>query len=457
VNRFVPALLVAAFLGSFGALLGCSTSDNGTIQIITDEEAGTFTASPALTKLSIVAESGDASTVLATAQLPTSTIDLGKLSETSSVVSIAVEGFDSSNMQRAFGATLPVEYGALAGQTISVFLQRKGTLARLPGPLTDARQAPTLSVLQGEYLLVTGGSETQSATTTQLYDFGFFTPVGSPPTLPIAPQSIALAGTVAWLIDDTAGWYFDFSSNSSAALTLPTGGTFADIAGGATVIDANGAQYIVGATRLTGSATDKVLKVDPSDGSNSAYPYGNTTWITLSAPRLGAAATWTSNYGLVVAGGSNTAAGVEYVMASATGTALSQFPPDPSFGAGAAALDGTHVLVAGGGTGLFQDPGVRDLNLGCAGGSAACATVGSWGNLPVVVSPAQSFAWGTATDGLVVGNEFGAGTTHVFRLSPTGITEVPTRTPHTNARAAWSPVGSIVVFGGANVIESFTP
>jgi hypothetical protein len=458
VNRFVPALLLVPALALAGGVLGCNSSDTGSIQIITDEEAGTFTASPALTKLSVVAESGDASTVLATAQLPTSTIDLGQLSETASVVSIAVEGFDSSNTQRAFGATLPVEYGALAGQTISVFVQRKGTLARLPSPLTDVRQSPTLSVLQGEYLLVTGGSETPVAKTTQLYDFGFFTPVGTPPTLPIAPQSIALAGTVAWLIDDTAGWYFDFSSNASAALALPTGGTFADIAGGATVIDANGAQYIVGATRLTGSPTDKVLKVDPNDGTNSAYPYGNTTWFTLSAPRLGAAAAWTSTYGLVVAGGSNTAAGVEYVMSgSSTGVALTQFPPDPAFGAGAAALDGAHVLVAGGGTGLFQDPGVRDLDLGCAGGSASCATVISWGNLPVVVSPAQTFSWGATSDGLVVGNEFGAGTTHVFRLSPTSITEVPTRTPHTNARAAWSPVGSIVLFGGANVIESFTP
>jgi hypothetical protein len=55
-----------------------------------------------------------------------------------------------------------------------------------------------------------------------------------------------------------------------------------------------------------------------------------------------------------------------------------------------------------------------------------------------------------------VGNE-PSGATHVFRLTPTSVTEVPTRTPHINARAAWSPVGSIVLVGGANVIESFTP
>jgi hypothetical protein len=83
--------------------------------------------------------------------------------------------------------------------------------------------------------------------------------------------------------------------------------------------------------------------------------------------------------------------------------------------------------------------------------------VTSWGNLPVLLGSAQAFAWAAPGDALVIGNEFGAGDTHVFRLGTTGPTEVPTRVPHENARAAWSPVGSIVLFGGASVIESFTP
>jgi hypothetical protein len=29
--------------------------------------------------------------------------------------------------------------------------------------------------------------------------------------------------------------------------------------------------------------------------------------------------------------------------------------------------------------------------------------------------------------------------------------------PHKNATAVWSPVGSVVLFGGANRIESFVP
>ena len=107
--------------------------------------------------------------------------------------------------------------------------------------------------------------------------------------------------------------------------------------------------------------------------------------------------------------------------------------------------------------GFFADPGVRDLDLGCTPPSASCTTVTSWGNLPVLLGSAQAFAWAAPGDALVIGNEFGAGDTHVFRLSTTGPTEVPTRVPHENARAAWSPVGSIVLFGGASVIESFTP
>ena len=56
-----------------------------------------------------------------------------------------------------------------------------------------------------------------------------------------------------------------------------------------------------------------------------------------------------------------------------------------------------------------------------------------------------------------MGNEFKTGTTYVFRLTKKGATEVPTKVATLNARAAWSPVGSVVLFGGANVIESFTP
>jgi hypothetical protein len=449
-------LLGAALAGS--ATVSCKSVDNGTIQIITDEDAGTFTKSPALTELQVIAvESADASTVLATAQLPTSTIDLGQLSESTPVVSLNVTGLDSSKTPRVFGATLPLQYAALAGQTIPVFVQRKGELALLPGPLSDSRPAPVLAVIQGEFLLVAGGSDPSLAAKTQLFDFGAFAAYATPPMLPAVPQSIALSGTVAWLINAKGATYFDFGTSGYAAIPVPSGGSFADVAGGATVIDPNGIQYIVGGTRTTGEASAMVLKIDPTDASDSKYPYGKPSWITLTTPRLGAGAAWVDTRGLVVAGGNTTSAGpgIEIVNTTFTESSALPFPADESFGVAAAALDAQHVLLAGGITPTFQEPGVRAIDLGCTpSASATCVT--PWGALPFPLESAQTFAW-METDGLVVGSEFATGDTHVFRLSPKSALEVPTRVPHKNARAVWSPVGSIVLFGGAGALESFVP
>ncbi len=453
--RFVWAL-------PFAGVLGCTSSAQGTIQIITDEEAGTFTESPVPTELQILAvQSADASTTLATAKLPATTIDLGQLDVNAAAVSINVSGLDATGARRVFGASLPLQYGALADQTVPVFVQRTGGFARLPGPLSDSRQSPVLAVLQGEFLLIAGGSDAALSKTTQIFDFGAFGAFGSPPSgLLTAPKSLALVGTVAWLIDDTGGTYFDFSDSVEEAIPVPPMGTFADVAGGATVIDPNGVQYIVGGTRTTGPASAKVLKIDPGDLTNASCPScGNPSWLTLTVPRLGAAAAWVDGLGLVVSGGNVTstadAAGIEVVrLGSSTGTGL-PFPSDPSTGAGAAALDAHHLLVAGGATPSLDDPGVRDIDLDCTpSSSSSCVT--TWATLPFALASAQAFAW-TVTDGLVVGNQARTGTTYAFRLTPKSATEVPTKVEHTDARAAWSPVGSVVLFGGANVLESFTP
>lgn len=459
MNRLrLLALPLAAGAGS--ATVGCHSADTGTIQLITDEEAGTFSESPVPTELQVVAiESADASTVLATAQLPTSTIDLGQLSETAPVVSLNITGYDAAHDRRVFGACLPVQYDALAGQTIPIFVQRTGEFARLPGPLTDSRQAPVLAVLQGEDLLVAGGSDPSLATTTQLFDFGPFTAFAAPPALPGVPESIAFTyGTVAWVINSTASYYYDFSGTyATSSLTAPANGSFADVAGGATIFDENGAQYIVGATRTTGGRTAMVLKVDPNDFSDTSYPFGNAKWFTLKTSRLGAGATWVVGKGLVVVGGNTSATdpGVEIVDETFDASTPFPSPADESYGLGAATLDGSHVLVAGGVSPSKQDPGVREIDLGCAPSmSQTCTT--TWATFPFAIDSAQTFAF-TATDGLVVGSQVGTRNTYVFRLSPTSATEVLTKEPHVDARAVWSPVGSIVLFGGGNQLESFTP
>ncbi len=445
----LPPLLVAA----------CTNTPQGTLQLNTGGETDTFTRAPAPTTLRVDAvDSSGHVTTLASAHLPTSTVDLGTQDENASAI-LEVSGLDDTGKRLVYGATVPVQYGALESINLPVFVQRTGELARMPSPLSDSRPAPALAQVQGQYLFVGGGSDSAIALSTQLYDCEALSPLASPPTVTRAPESVAFVGTVALLIDSQGGTYFDFSANAYQDVTPPTGATFADVAGGQTIVSDTGTEYIVGATRTTGAPTAAVLVINPSDTSVSADVTGKLSWATLSAPRLGAGATWVTGRGLVVTGGSAMAQGVEILgpLPATKGSPLA-YGADPSVGAGATGFppsdDAQHVLVAGGLGPTGRDAGVRLIDLACT----AMCTPTVWSSLPVAIGNAQAFAW-NPTEGLVLGSEGpgGTGTTHVFHLTSTAATEVPTKVPHTNARAAVSPLGSIVVVGGASEIESFYP
>jgi hypothetical protein len=253
-------------------------------------------------------------------------------------------------------------------------------------------------------------------------------------------------------MDAEGGTYFGFSDDYVGAISLPSG-SFADVAGGATITDENGAEYVVAATRTMGLASAKVLKIDPNDSSNSSYPYGNPSWLMLAQARLGAAATWVTGRGLVVAGGATSGAGIEIVAAGTTAGIALPYPADSSTGSGAAMLDASHVLLAGGLTPTGADAGVRVVDLGCAAGCSPTP----WPGLTTPLIRAQVFVGGDGANLLVVGSEPATGITHVYRLSSSAATEIPTRMTHVNARAAVSPTGTVVLFGGAATIESFTP
>jgi hypothetical protein len=89
-------------------------------------------------------------------------------------------------------------------------------------------------------------------------------------------------------------------------------------------------------------------------------------------------------------------------------------------------------------------------------------TPATWSALKVAVGAAQVFTI-DAANAFMIGSEASmggaaSGTSHAYRLTSTTATEVPFKVPRQNARAALSPVGSIVVVGGgAAEIESFTP
>jgi hypothetical protein len=445
VRRGHLVLLLSAALGP-----ACSSSDSGGIQLVTGGETDTFTRAPAPTRLRVdaVDPSGKVTT-LSTTSLPATTIDLGSHSE-NTVSALNVTGLDATGNRVVFGASLPLFYGGLAGVTLPVFVQRVGELARLPGALSDARHAPLLAQVQGQYLFVGGGTESATATTTQLYDYGALAPLPSPPTLPFAPQSVAFVGTVAWLFSASGtASYYDFSTGGQATIPPLAGGSFADVTGGATVAGDGGVQFIVGATRTSGAPTAAVLQIDAASTAKPAYLYGGPTWLTLTAPRLGASSAWVTGRGLVVVGGSASAAGAEIVAPGATKGSALPFPPDDSVDCGATALDNQTVLVAGGISATVGSPGVRAIDLRC---SSQCAPVAWEPSLPV--ASAQAFTIDPAS-ALVVGSEFVTGATHVFRVTTAKATEIPTKVPRAYARAIWSPVGSVLLVGGASLVESF--
>jgi hypothetical protein len=454
----------------------CNSAASGSIQIITGEETDTFTQSPVPTTILVQAEDPTTSdkTTLGSGPYSSTTIDLGKQDE-DAVASILVTATDANNNELIYGASIPLEYGALDGETLPIFVQRVGQNARLPNPPADSRQAPTLALLSDRFLILGGGSAASTSLTTQVYDFAQFNLLDPPPVLPIVPASMPIVGTVA-LVLDTAGdaEYYDFSQDTASTVTPlvdGTGFTFADVAGGQTIYDGtdgNGYVFVVGATRTTGLPTAAVLMINPNDTSNASYPTGNMSWLSLTAPRLGASAAWVGARGLVIAGGNggSSVAGVEILAVSSTLGAGLNYPPDASAGSGMTALDQTqHVLLAGGLTPSGTDAGVREIDLACTVGCMPTPWGPNNGALPVAITAASTFTF-DAAHAFVVGSEPMASTsttpglTHTFTLTTAGAAEVPTKVPHTNASAIVSPMlSSVLVVGGASggEIESFTP
>jgi hypothetical protein len=464
-------------------LLACSSTDSGSLQITFGEETNVFTEAPAPTTLTVYAiDSSNNATTLGTGPVSTSDIDLGDQDE-SSAASIMVLGTTASGTDVVAGTTLGLEYGALSGGTLPVFVQRTNEWARPPNPPSDARQSPTLAVVSGEFLFIGGGTNGNGAgdaggplTSIDLYDFAALGPVANAPTMPFAPESMPVVGTVALLLAHGAAAYYDFSQDITAVvqpLASANGFTFDDVAGGQVLYDYDNtsgtldAVFVVGATRAQGTPTQAVLEIDATDTSNSNYPSGNLHWFALTTPRLGAAAAWTGT-ALVVVGGnaSSSGYGAEQLVPSANNAsfqALEQFPFDPSSGEGGAALSTGSVLVAGGITPTGQDAGVRLYDLTCttpsSGGMVPCIT--PWATLPVALTGASTFVLGSTltVPAVVIGNEPDSGLTHTFLLTETSATPLATKVPHYNAAAIQSPLGfgSVVLYGGANEIESLFP
>jgi hypothetical protein len=422
----VRALFIATAMLASSA---CDSTPTATLQLDLGGETGVFTQDPAPTTIAVnVVDSTGAKKSLFSGAI-NDTITLADVDQNDEGY-IDLQATDANGVVRVRGRSLPVTFGSLADSSLDLFVQRTGELARMPGNV-DARQAPIVDLVGGQYVLVAGGGSASSA----LYDLLNWAPLSTPPTLPTTAKSLAVSGASLLLIDDMGGTSFDLTDSTSTAITMPQGGTFAEVIGGATVYGSDGTAYIIGGTRTTGDPTARVLKV-ATDGTLS--------FVNLSASRLGAAAVWVEGRGVVVVGGSATAPGVEVLGGGGTSAAALAYAPISASMLSAAAIDATHV-VAG------QAPIVIDLS--CA---AACMAA-SWAKPATTFVHADYFPLpGLTTDILATGWD-GNNDTHVFRITQMSATEIALKVARKQARGIALPNGAIAVVGGAPQAESFFP
>lgn len=426
------------------ALAACGSDPRGTLALSTGEETEVFSRQPAPETLVVDAvdvETGER-TSLVRAPLPAERIDLGER-DALSVVRVHVDAIDAEGRVLITGRSMPMQFGALGLATI--FVQRTGEFARMPGPVGDGREAPAVAGVIGRFVFVSGGEGAPGgAAQTQLYDLGALSRLERPPALPVAPKTVASYGTRQLLIHDEGATWFELSDSSVEVAQAPDGGAFAEVSGGAVIVTPDATTYVVGGARRAGGASARVLRV-ARDGA--------LAFLSLTHARLGAAATWVEGRGLIVAGGSADTAGAELLAAGATRASALPFAPDATIGGAAAPLDGSRVLLVGGVDEAGAAAIPRVLDLGCA---SACAPI-AWERAapPIALVHAEAFDLGAA-ETFLMGDD-ADGLSHAFRVREDTALPVPFKTPRRGARAVRVNPPAIAVVGGADGIESFTP
>jgi hypothetical protein len=434
-----------AVLAALAALSGCDTgteaTPDGSLAIITGQETDTWTQTPV--PESVLAELvGTMRTSLGTVPAPATAVSLGSGSPAESPASFEVTAFDADNNAVIHGTSIPFTIDTFAAAAPIVFVGRTGGFSRGPGALVFEYRHPLLEVVSHAYVIVAGG-DVPNATQASIdvYDMASWVVAPMQTWLPRVPKSWAVSGTNLLVIDETGPIWVDLTTGDSSVVTGPSGLNFGDIVGGQTLVGASDTRYIVGATRAAGDPSDAVLRV-ASDGTLRA--------LTLSSPRLGAAAAIVDGQ-LVVTGGSDSAAGAEVLNADETAFVALAYPPDATEGAALAELTSTTAVVVGGidpATGTQS--GLRTIDLTCTDSCAATPLA----NADFSFSQAQAFHLGDSK--VMVTGESADGETHAFTLGKTvgyELTEQPLRTPRMGASGLLMPNGQVGLVAGDAVAD----
>ncbi|MBI2391946.1 MAG: hypothetical protein HYV09_20310 [Deltaproteobacteria bacterium] len=277
----------------------------------------------------------------------------------SGIGALTLAGLADDGAIVAYGRTPPLELSGLAGQptlALTIFVQRVREIAPMVA-LTAAPAKPLCAALGGRYLVVADASSTNA----DVVDLLDLTALREAP-FTTAPATLATAGA-RMLALDAAGsaTLLDVAQSAQGTPTPPAGATFAEVAGGATVLDDTGGAWIVGPTRVA-PPSDLVLRLDPT---------GTLVARRLTRARSAAAATWVPGRGLVIAYGlapSGDPPGVEVVAPGASVGAPLPFAGDGQPGGVLVPLDGARLLRIG------EDGKGTLLDLACARDCVPSAT-----------------------------------------------------------------------------------
>lgn len=198
-----------------GALAACGR-DPGVLAIDLGREANSLQVAPAPTRWEVGFSANDeppSRSVLASGAWPSEGLELSL--DADSIGRFDVAFADDSGGSLAFGQSPFLTIAQLPGRRLSLFVQRRGELAR-PSPDLDGRVAPLLAVA-AERLLIVGGQGPALAA----YDLALGGTLATQ-TLERSPDAMAATATSLFSASGARLVRFDLATAESADASLPS-------------------------------------------------------------------------------------------------------------------------------------------------------------------------------------------------------------------------------------------
>lgn len=443
---------------------GCSAEPlpPGHYKLTMGQETDTYTRDPVPTRYTVsslsATDSNAASVDITVSNEPIESIDVPSSSERSWYF---LTGEDAAGERRVQATSFALSGVTMAGYDYPLFAGRTDVFCRPPGALVTAQgDHPPTGMAWGRYLWVTGGVGASSLTTDS-YDLVGWQEAAAKTsetnlgqlTCPEQPCKFESFATYAYadstyLYQLALGIGVDWAvalnvyDGTSKEANPPTGlSSWADLAGGRTITTYDGAVYVVGASRSSAESS-AVLEISASTKSQLAAR-------SLSAARKDAAATYIEGRGLVVVGGSASAAGIEVLAPGAdTFTALPYLPDDVQGAALLAENDRSSQIIwrVGGRTADGSPAPSVAYDLACTQQCQVQSLIG----LDLDVMRAIGFFY---SENRIVVGEQADGTMVAWRIGSATVTPIEQRQPRKSATAVQLPNGFVALVGGTFVSD----